>query len=200
MGLRLEYPPGATPLDPDDAAGLIPAHITTQGQLNEWEYANISRGEAWAFGRKHKEILSIDFMQTLHKNMFGDTWTWAGKIRTKETLPVGVAPEKIRPELHNLVDDVAAQLQDRAWVISEIAARLHHRLVQIHPFPNGNGRFSRTMTDVLLAQTGNDRFTWGANLNHAGEARERYIAALQLADRRDYSALFELLNVTPARQ
>ena len=36
-----EYPPGATPLDPDEANGLIPKHIATQGQLNEWEQVNL---------------------------------------------------------------------------------------------------------------------------------------------------------------
>ena len=195
MGLKIQYPPGATPLDPDDAAGLIPAHITTQRQLNEWEYANIARGEEWAFGRKHKDILSIGFVQTLHKNMFGDTWIWAGHIRTKETFPVGAAPENIRPELKSLLGNVAAQLEDATWTLQEIAARFHHRMVYIHPFRNGNGRFSRTMTDIMLVQRGADRFAWGADLNHEGQARERYIAALHLADKREYGPLFTLLNV-----
>lgn len=45
MGLNPVYPPGATPLDPDESAGLIPAHIATQAQLNEWEQENILAGE-----------------------------------------------------------------------------------------------------------------------------------------------------------
>ena len=48
MALIHDDPPGATPLDPDEAAGLIPAHITQQAQLNEWEMANILAGERWA--------------------------------------------------------------------------------------------------------------------------------------------------------
>lgn len=195
MGLRIEYPAGATPLDPDDAAGLIPGHVTTQGQLNEWEYANVARGEEWAFGTKHKNILSIEFMQTLHRQLFGDTWSWAGVIRTKETHPVGTAPEKIRPEVKTLLEDVEAQIKDATWEIEEIAARFHHRVVYIHPFPNGNGRFSRTITDLMLVQSGKNHFTWGEDLNSDGEARERYIEALRAADRRDYGALFALLNV-----
>lgn len=193
MAIKLEYPPGATPLDPDDAAGLIPGHIATQGQLNEWEYTNVVKGEEWAFGTKQRNILSVEFMQTLHRQMFGDTWDWAGKIRTKETLPVGIEPERIRQELKTLLADVEAQIKDGTWRIEEIAARFHHRLVYIHPFPNGNGRFSRTMTDLLLVQNGKDRFAWGADLDHAGEARERYISALGAADRKDYGPLLALL-------
>jgi Fic-DOC domain mobile mystery protein B len=195
MGLTLEFPEGATPLDPDDSAGLIPSHITVQGQLNEWEHANIARGEEWAFGIKRRRILAIDFLELLHKRMFGDTWSWAGRIRTKETLPIGVAPGQIRSELTLLLDDVQAQLTYRSLGIAEIAARFHHRLVYIHPFPNGNGRFSRTMTDLFLFRSGLERFAWGAHLESSGEARVRYIAALQAADKRDYGPLFKLLGV-----
>ena len=73
MGLKIEYAEGATPLDPDDAEGLVPTHITTQGQLNEWEYANVARGEEWAFRTKRKNLLTVEFLQTLHKQMFADT-------------------------------------------------------------------------------------------------------------------------------
>lgn len=195
MGLKLDFPEGATPLDPDDTAGLIPTHITTQGQLNEWEHANISRGEEWAFATRRREILTTDFLTLLHEKMFGDTWKWAGKIRVKETLPVGVSPERIRTELAMLVADVQAQIEYRAWGVPEIAARFHHRLVFIHAFPNGNGRFSRTMTDLLLLRLGNPRFAWGADLQRAGEARSRYIAALRAADKKDYRQLFDLLGI-----
>lgn len=193
--MKLDFPEGATPLDPDDTAGLIPTHITTQGQLNEWEHANISRGEEWAFATRRREILTTDFLTLLHEKMFGDTWKWAGKIRVKETLPVGVSPERIRTELAMLVADVQAQIEYRAWGVPEIAARFHHRLVFIHAFPNGNGRFSRTMTDLLLLRLGNPRFAWGADLQRAGEARSRYIAALRAADKKDYRQLFDLLGI-----
>lgn len=193
--LKLEYPAGATPLDPDDAAGLLPTHITTHGQLNEWEYANVARGEAWVFGIRRRRILTIEFLQVLHKRMFGDTWRWAGQIRTKETLPVGVAPAQIRPALAVLLDDVQYQIDQRSWTIEEITARFHHRLVFIHPFPNGNGRFSRTMADLLLHRAGRERFQWGANLERSGDVRGRYISALQAADRNQYGPLFDLLGV-----
>lgn len=193
MGLKFEYPPGATPLDPDDSAGLIPSHITTQGQLNEWEFANVAAGEDWAFSNVTKSMLTIDYAQQLHKRMFGDTWEWAGAIRTKGTL-IGVAPEHIRVGLVDLFSDVEEQLKHRVWPLQQIAARYHHRLVLIHPFPNGNGRFSRTSADLLLARNGGQRFSWGANLGTAGDVRATYIAALQAADHSDYGPLFTYLG------
>lgn len=191
MGIKIEYPVGATPLDAGDAAALIPSHLTTREQLNDWEMLNVREGEGWAFSKRQENILSIDFMKTLHKRMFGNTWGWAGQRRTKETLPVGIAPESIEIEIKKLCQDVEAQIEDGGWHIDEIAARFHHRLVFIHPFPNGNGRFSRTMTDLLLVQNGKDRFTWGGeDLNRNGEVRDRYISALRAADAKDYTSLF----------
>jgi len=190
VGLDFEYPAGATPLDADEAAALIPRHISNQGQLNAWEFRNVLEGETWAFGAKRPKMLSIDFMQTLHRRMFGDTWRWAGQFRKTEK-NIGVAPENIEVELKKLCDDIKAQLQSGSWSIDEIAARFHHRLTHVHPFPNGNGRFSRTMTDLLLVQNGAERFTWGkGDLNSEGASRARYISALRAADAKDYARLF----------
>ena len=190
MGLTLEYPDGATPLSPEDLLALIPSHITTQGQLNEWEFVNVDKGERWAFARRQENILTIDFMWNLHKQMFGDTWKWAGKRRTSETIP-GVAPEAIEVETKKLCENVKAQLEHKNWVIDEIAARFHHLLVKIHPFPNGNGRFSRTMTDLLLVHNDAEQFTWGeGDLTSDGDVRKRYISALRFADEKDYGPLF----------
>ena len=194
MGLSPQYPPGATPLDPDEAVGLIPAHITTQEQLNEWELANILEGERWAFSRKRKDLLSSRFVRSLHKRMFGSTWRWAGTFR-KTGKNIGIDPVQIAPELQKLCDDVAYQVEHHSFPVDEIAARFHHRLTWIHPFPNGNGRFSRTATDLLLVQNGAPRFTWGAgDLVVEGDVRRRYIDALRAADARDYVRLLEFVR------
>ncbi|HEY4761582.1 MAG TPA: mobile mystery protein B [Thermoguttaceae bacterium] len=196
MGLNLDYPPGATPLDPDEAAGLIPAHITTTGQLNAWELQNVLEGERWVFARKRKEVLSDQFVRGLHKRMFGNTWRWAGMFRTTEK-NIGIDPAQIAPELRKLCDDVSYQIEHKSYPLDEIAARFHHRLTWIHPFPNGNGRFARTMVDVLLVQNGGARFTWGAgNLVAAGEVRRRYIDALHAADLKDYGPLLAFVRST----
>lgn len=194
MAINFDYAPGATPLDPDEAAGLIPSHIATHAQLNEWEMANIVQGERWAFSRKHKNLLELDFVRSLHKRMFGDTWRWAGSFRTTEK-NIGIDPLQIQPALRNLFEDVKAQLEFGSYPLVEIAARFSHRLVAIHPFANGNGRLSRTYADLLLVQHGARRFSWGAdNLVAEGEVRQRYLDALRAADRRDYALLFAFVR------
>lgn len=188
-------PGGATLLEPDETRALIPSHIATQAELNEWEHDNIVEGERWAFARHRKNLLTTDFLQRLHREMFGATWKWAGQWRTTEK-NIGIAPERVREAVLQLLSDVAAQLEAHSYPIREVAARLHHRLVQIHPFPNGNGRVARTYADLLLFTRGEARFRWGAgDLGAAGDVRERYIAALRAADGRDYEPLFRFLEV-----
>ena len=195
MAISLDNPPGATPLDPDEAAGLIPSHITTHGQLNEWELVNIVEGERWAFSRGHRNLLSIEFVRRLHKRMFGDTWRWAGTFRSTEK-NIGIDPARIQPALLDLFKDVATQLEHKSYSLDEIAARFSHRLVSIHPFANGNGRLSRTMADLLLVQQGAERFSWGVGKNLIAESdtRQAYLDALRAADARDYVPLLAFVR------
>jgi Fic-DOC domain mobile mystery protein B len=187
-------PGGATPIDPDEARALIPSHVGTQAELNEWEHDNILEGERWAFARRRKNFLTAEFLQRLHRKMFGATWKWAGHWRTTEK-NIGIAPDWVPEAVWQLLQDVAAQLEAHSYPIPEIAARLHHRLVQIHPFANGNGRLARTYADVLLFTHGEARFRWGdSDLIAPGVARERYIAALRAADGRDYGPLLRFLG------
>ena len=188
------HAPGATPLDPDEVDGLIPSHITTKEQLNEYEAENILEGDHWAQGRKRANILDEKFVRDLHKRMFGKTWKWAGQFRRTEK-NIGVAPENIAVELRKLLEDTKVQLEHKGASIDEIAARFHHRLVSIHPFANGNGRHSRLITDLLLSANGSQPFIWGAgDLVHEGEARDRYLAALLAADRKDYKPLLAFVK------
>jgi Fic-DOC domain mobile mystery protein B len=187
--VNLDYPPGAAPLDPDEAAGLIPRHLANHGQLNEWEMVNILAGEQWAFGRRHPDLLSNEFICRLYKRMFGDTWRWAGRFRTTGK-NIGVEAERIQPDLRDLCEDVKAQLNYKSYPLDEIAARFSHRLVAIHSYANGNGRLSHTAADLLLVQQGAPRFSWGAgNLVADGDVRQRYLAALRAADAKDYGPL-----------
>ena len=193
--MNFDYAPGATPLDPDEAAGLIPSHIANHAQLNEWEMVNILEGEHWAFSRKHKNMLDSDFVRRLHKRMFGDTWRWAGTFRTTEK-NIGIDPIQIPLALHNLCEDVKTQLEYKSYPLDEIAVRFSHRLVAIHPFANGNGRLSRTLADLLLVQHGAERFTWGAgaDLVAEGDVRQSYLDALRAADDRDYGRLLAFVR------
>lgn len=186
--MKFNNPTGATPLD--DISGLKPLHIATQTELNEWESANILKAEEWlSQSHRHKNILTPDFIRKLHQKMFDDTWEWAGIFRNKE-LNIGVEPFKITTELKNLLDDVKHQIKYNSLSVDETALRFHHRLVWIHPFLNGNGRHSRMMTDLLLIQNGEQRFSWGSScLDTTSLVRDRYIHALKQADKKDYSAL-----------
>jgi Fic-DOC domain mobile mystery protein B len=190
-------PSGATPLDPDEAAGLLPGHISTREQLDEWEAENILEGQRWAAGAaKRRDILDDAFLRELHRRMFGRTWKWAGTYRSTEK-NLGIAPARIAEEVRQLLENTRAQIAGKVVPIDEIAARFHHRLVWIHPFPNGNGRHARLLTDLLLAVNGAEPFTWGrGNLEHAGESRERYLAALRAADTRDYLPLLQFVRST----
>lgn len=188
MPINLDYAPGATPLDADELASLIPGHITTQGELNEWEQLNIVQGDTWA-RKQRKEILDEGFLRRLHQQMFGETWRWAGSFR-KSDKNIGVDWLQIGVELKKLLDDVRFQVANGSLPLDEIAVRFHHRLVAIHPFPNGNGRHARLIADLLIERLGRPRFTWGgASLPDANETRQRYIAALQAADARDIAPL-----------
>ncbi len=200
--IQLEYTPGATPLDLDEILGLIPNHIALQSELNEWEALNIFKAEKWLFSKNALgDFLTIDFLKLVHKKMFDDTWKWAGAFRSTEK-SIGVAPFYITTDLKNLLEDIRCQishltnkLEITNHVIDEIACRFHHRLVAIHPFPNGNGRHARLMTDILLTQTGRPRFSWGnKNLANLSPIREQYIIALRNADKHDYSALFTFVR------
>lgn len=141
-----EQPEGATPLTHEDLQGLRLSWITAQGELNQAEAENVLRGRTWAFRRRPKFwYLADGGPELLHKQMFGDVWTWAGQMRRREA-NIGIAPFRISVELRNLREDTLAQIGDHAHVAyspDELAMRFHHRLVAIHPFLNGNGRHSR---------------------------------------------------------
>lgn len=188
--MEFKYPAGATSLDQDEISGLIPLHITNQKQLNEWEAANILKATSWVSTTPEiKNFLTIHFLKKLHQQMFNDTWKWAGTFRKTEK-NIGVTPAKITTELKKLLDDVLYQIVNSSYPIDEIAYRFHHRLVAIHPFPNGNGRYARIMTDILLIQTGQQKFTWGnKTLGSDVLARRQYINALRNADKHDFTSL-----------
>src|SRR5271166_4397884 len=167
---------------------LIPAHIAYRRELNEAEQENIARAQDWALNRR-RDPLSEKFVKDLHRRMFGDVWRWAGRFRMSER-NLGIVFHEIPVALRQLLDDTRAWIEYGTYAPDEIAVRFHHRLVQIHPFPNGNGRHSRLMADLLAMQLGRDRFSWGRDgLRAAGAARARYVEALRAADDHDIGPL-----------
>lgn len=191
-------PDGATPVDPDEAGELLAGHIRTRSELNEWEQQNILRAASW-LRRTRMEILSEAFIRELHRRMFDQTWGWAGKYRTTDK-NIGVSSYEIPANVKNLVDDGRFWVENKTYPPDEAALRLHHRMVKIHLFPNGNGRHARLWCDSLLESWGRTPFAWkNRELNNTGDARKAYILALRAADGHDFDPLFELfLTERPA--
>jgi Fic-DOC domain mobile mystery protein B len=178
----------STPLTPDERQGLIPTYITLRSELNEAEQIGIEDADRWAFRRK-RNILDENALFQLHKRMFANVWKWAGEPR-ESPRNIGIDHWHIRPEIRTLLDDVRYWIEHKTYGADEIAVRFHQRLVFIHPFPNGNGRWSRLAADLLAVQLGRERFSWGSgNLVAIDELRRRYVDALRAADGNDIQPL-----------
>ena len=178
----------ATSLSPEDRAALIPSYIRLRSELNQAEQIGVDNATRWAFTRK-RDVLSADFLCRLHKRMFTGIWKWAGQFRTTQT-NIGIEAWRIPVDLRQLIDDVRYWIEHSSYDHDEIAIRLHHRLVSIHPFPNGNGRLSRLAADLLIVRLGGAPFTWGrGNLTDTTSLRRAYVDALQAADNQDIEPL-----------
>jgi len=181
----------ATPLDPALRGDLIQTWITIRADLNEAEEENIVDGAAWARRRRGgvETLLNEDFSKSLHKQMFGEVWKWAGGYRQNE-LNIGIAPHLVSAEMPVMFDNARFWVENKTFPPDEIAVRLHHRLTQIHGFPNGNGRHARMMADLLIEKFGGNPFTWGSGSIHdTGTLRTTYINALKAADNHDFGPL-----------
>lgn len=178
----------ATPLTPEERDGLIPSYITLRRELNEAEQINIADADRWAFSRK-RDVLDEPFLRTLHKKMFGKVWRWAGQYRMTAR-NIGIDAYRIAGELAQMLGDVRYWIDHGTYEPDEIAVRFHHRLVFIHPFPNGNGRHARLAADLFIVGLGASRFTWGRiNLVDPAETRAAYVAGLRAADGHDIAPL-----------
>jgi len=111
-----------------------------------------------ALSRRRRDLLSEKFIRDLHKRMLG-TYGAGRQVRTSQR-NIGMDYWLIPVELRQLLDDGKAWIEFGTYPADEIAVRLHHRLVLIHPFPNGNGRHARLVADLLVMQLGRERFSW----------------------------------------
>ena len=194
MSDLFDEPADATPLEPEEREGLLQTWITYRRDLNEAEQTNIAAGMAWAWHVRRRDLLSEEFLRQLHKRLLGDVWAWAGEFRRTER-NIGIEPMRIPVELRTAFDDARYWIEHETFPPDEIAVRLHHRLVAIHPFPNGNGRTTRLMGDLVAARLGQEPFTWGRqNLTDVSETRARYVAALRAADNHDIGPLLEFVR------
>jgi Fic-DOC domain mobile mystery protein B len=187
---------GQTPLSSELRKGLIPKTINTIGELDEFEEANIAVGIAWLDQYSGDDYMNFAFWMKLHKRLFGEVWNWAGKIRDLELdNPYFRPPHQIRPDLKKLEDDLKYWFEQRTYPDQEIAARFHEKIEAIHPFPNGNGRCGRILTEYICKRQKQLVPTWGKSLKDDPSARRRaYIKSLNEArDTRKYDLLVKFM-------
>ena len=194
MGLDFQYKEGQTPLDEDEKEGLKTKSITTQGELDEFEQLNIEKAIEWTIhtNLKAENILTEKFVKALHKKMYSDVWKWAGEFR-KTNKNIGINWTQISIELKNLIDDVKYWVENKTFTPEEISIRFKHRIVAIHCFPNGNGRHSRMIADIIIESIfGNEIFSWKkSDMIKADETRKEYIKALREADKGNIKPLMK---------
>jgi len=194
MGLELQYTDGQTPLDEGEKEGLKIKSITTQEELDEFEQLNIEKAVEWTIrsNLKPERILTEKFIKDLHKKMYGDVWNWAGEFRRSDK-NIGIKWTQIGLELKNLLDDTKYWIDNKTFSPEEISIRFKHRIVAIHCFPNGNGRHSRMMADIIIESIfGKEIFSWHkSNMVKADETRKKYIEALRKADNGNINPLIK---------
>ncbi len=194
MGLGFDYKDGQTPLEEYEKEGLIIKSITTHGELDEFEQLNIEKAVEWTFHTniKSEKILTEEFIKNLHKRMFGEVWKWAGSFRRTDK-NIGVPWTRIRQEIKVLFDDITYWIENKSFTPEEIAIRFKHRIVSIHCFPNGNGRHSRLMADIIMESIFKKQvFSWNQSSNRKSkEIRKEYINALKQADNGNIKPLID---------
>jgi Fic-DOC domain mobile mystery protein B len=124
--------------------------------------------------------------------MFGGIWRGAGRYRKTGREP-GWEAHRIPEGVRLFLDDAEGWIRYATFPPGEAAVRLHHRLVAIHPWANGNGRHARLLADILVASCGEEPLSWGARAAPAGpgSARARYLEAIRAADAGEIVPLLE---------
>jgi Fic-DOC domain mobile mystery protein B len=185
--------PGETPID--DISGLKPKGVTTRAQLNDVEARNIRKAVMRYLlikPTRRQAPFTLGWCYKLHRQMFGDVWRWAGRKRTTE-LNLGVPAHQIDIGLKDLMDDLAYWRKTGEMDLIEQVTRLHHRSVLIHPFLNGNGRWSRLLANIFLKQAAGKIILWPEEtVGNTSIIRDEYLAAMRAADKGDYEPLMAL--------
>ena len=186
---------GHTVLSNSERKGLKLSHISNMAELDEAEQMNMNQGLLWLEQQKNVDFLNETFALTLHKKLFGEVWKWAGTYRTSEK-NIGIEAWRVPTEMHKFFDDCEFWIKNNSYENwAELLAHLHHKLVSIHPFPNGNGRFSRIFTNYFCKRNKKENPTWLYWLPPR-ERRTLYIQALQQADQKKFDPLIEFFLST----
>jgi Fic-DOC domain mobile mystery protein B len=191
---NFDFPQGATPLN--DYSGLKLSWVQFLSDLNRAEAENIFLAQKRYL---HCAVNSPEtwfnpgVLKKIHWAMFHKVWEWAGSFRTVHT-NIGLKPHLIPTQLALFCAEIRSWSQSACdLTILERAARIHHRLVAIHPFENGNGRFSRLIADRYLKAYHYSYPIW-PSFENDGDIRSYYIQSLKCADQGEYEVLIELMK------
>ncbi|HEV8069147.1 MAG TPA: mobile mystery protein B [Planctomycetaceae bacterium] len=183
---------GETPID---ISGLKIKGITNRRELNDLEAENVRKAIIKYLGRQLNNRIApftYEWLLRLHKEMFGDVWQWAGLQRTSK-LNLGCAPHLIPEQLGHLLGNLKSWTDEFKIPFAEQAAMLHHQAVAIHPFENGNGRWSRLLANIWLRRAGQPYVAWpDSSVGQESTIRNDYLAALKAADQGSYAELMAL--------
>ena len=182
------------PIAPE-ARPRLAISLSTRAQLEEIERIRAQAARAWAMRGavlRRGDLLTEAFARELHRRMFGGIWRGAGRYRTTGGA-AGWEPGRIPGGVRMLLEDAEGWIRFSTYPVREAAVRLHHRLMVIRPWANGNGRHARLFADVVVAAAGEEPLGWGAGTpaEDAEAVRARYLDAMRAADEGDVAPLLD---------
>jgi len=181
MGIFFENRDGETPIDESIRFDLVPDHLSGMTDLYELEKVNIAFGIEWSKSNGKNHFDSLNWIE-LHKHMLRDVWKFAGVVRTTElNNPDFLKSFKVRPALKELQDNFIFWIQNKTFNERELIARVHERLLTIHPFKDGNGRWSRLLINMICEKEKLEIPSWGIEITSDEKRRNQYIDAVKKA-------------------
>lgn len=182
MSLFFKTRDGQTPIDTSIIKELKYKHISDMTELYELESENIAHAIVWCHST-NKDPLDYIVWIELHKHMLKDVWKFAGTLRIVELANTDFhSPFDIRPALRELEQDLKTWIKFKTHPPKEMMAIFHERLLTIHPFRDGNGRWSRVLTEFVCSRLEIEIPTWGSRtIVEDKERRDTYITAVKEA-------------------
>lgn len=183
---------GETPLEPDEADALTPRARAVFGEnptrLDLYEAEQAIADEVsvrYLAGIADNsiqldDILSDRFLRDLHRQLYEDLWTWAGKYRTRE-LSIGIDPIHISVEMRAAFDTLRYRWEHTEdWTPRELGIAVHAETVRVHGFVDGNGRTTRLLAELVFfaaqdPETLVEMYDWDID-------KRKYITLLQQYD------------------
>jgi Fic family protein len=140
---------------------------------------------------KKPQTVSEQLIRTLHRIVVRDTEKeWAGKYRSSNVIITGAKhkpPDAI--DVPSGMDGLIRWFRKNENKLHaiELAALMHHKFVNIHPFFDGNGRVGRLLMNIVLLRQG---YPLSVVLKND---RKKYYDTLAKADEEDYISFVRLM-------